>query len=472
MDKHCSTRAKMEVSEARVKRLMFAVLGLATGAGAAAWLLGARPVISLAHPVTAIGAATPVTVKVHSRSGVRRFRARVEQGPASAVLHEEAAATPRWKFWRARNRQAEFRFQAGRTAAPQLQDGPARLVLEAEADDWRGRRSTLAVDLTVRTRPPSLRVDAFQHYINQGGADLVVFTAGPETVESGLRLGPHQFRSWPAPGGPAGARFVLYAFPYDTPPGTAPVVYARDAAGNEATAAFWHRVFPRRFRTRDFVLTPDFLEKVVRQFPPATGDLLADFLRINRQLRVENNRQLSELRWKTEERFLWSRPFRQLADSQVEARFADHRRYYYQGQKVDEQDHLGFDLAVTANAPVVAANDGLVIFADFLGIYGNCIVIDHGFSLQSIYGHLSAVAVKAGQTVAQGQEIGRSGATGLAGGDHLHFSIQVDGVQTSAIEWWDPRWIQDRIWSRLPSGGPSAGVSPSGNMRLPRLVHR
>jgi murein DD-endopeptidase MepM/ murein hydrolase activator NlpD len=99
--------------------------------------------------------------------------------------------------------------------------------------------------------------------------------------------------------------------------------------------------------------------------------------------------------------------------------------------------------------PVVAANDGKVVFAGELGIYGNCVVVDHGYGLQSIYGHLSEIAVKPGDLLKKGQSMGRSGETGLAGGDHVHFSIQVDGVQVQPIEWWDEHWIQDRILSKL-----------------------
>jgi murein DD-endopeptidase MepM/ murein hydrolase activator NlpD len=134
----------------------------------------------------------------------------------------------------------------------------------------------------------------------------------------------------------------------------------------------------------------------------------------------------------------------------VESQFADRRSYIYKGKKIDEQVHLGFDLSVTAGIPVTAANSGKVVHADDLGIYGNCIVVDHGYGLQSIYGHLSRIDVKPGDMVQRGQELGRSGATGLAGGDHLHFSIQIDGVQTNAVEWWDDHWIQDRIRSKVP----------------------
>jgi murein DD-endopeptidase MepM/ murein hydrolase activator NlpD len=111
--------------------------------------------------------------------------------------------------------------------------------------------------------------------------------------------------------------------------------------------------------------------------------------------------------------------------------------------------HLGFDLSVVQHTPVVAANDGKVVWADRLGIYGNCIVLDHGYGLQSIYGHLSSIGVKVGDAVKKGQEMGKSGATGLAGGDHLHFTMQLDGVQINPVEWWDEHWIHDRILSKI-----------------------
>ena len=140
----------------------------------------------------------------------------------------------------------------------------------------------------------------------------------------------------------------------------------------------------------------------------------------------------------------------QLGNSKVESQFADQRSYIYKGKKVDRQMHLGFDLSVTKNVAVVAANSGKVVYAADLGIYGNCVAIDHGYGLQSIYGHLSSIDVKPGDSVKKGQTIARSGATGLAGGDHLHYSMQVDGVQINPVEWWDAHWIHDRILSKLP----------------------
>jgi murein DD-endopeptidase MepM/ murein hydrolase activator NlpD len=139
----------------------------------------------------------------------------------------------------------------------------------------------------------------------------------------------------------------------------------------------------------------------------------------------------------------------QLGNSKVEASFADHRTYFYKGKEVDQQVHLGFDLAVTEHIPVLAANAGIVVNADWLGIYGNCVIIDHGQGVQSLYGHLMSFDVKPGDKVTRGQQIGRSDSTGLAGGDHLHFTMLVGGQMVNPVEWWDPHWIADRVERKL-----------------------
>ena len=106
-------------------------------------------------------------------------------------------------------------------------------------------------------------------------------------------------------------------------------------------------------------------------------------------------------------------------------------------------------MASTANAPVSAANTGTVIPADYLGIYGNCVIIDHGMGLQSLYAHLSSIDVQVGDAVTAETVLGRSGTTGLAGGDHLHFAMLLHGRPVTPMEWWDPNWIEDRINRKL-----------------------
>jgi len=412
--------------------------------------LSATPAIAMDPPVKAIGASTPIKVQVAGPYGSRRFTAVLEQNGVRSAIFEQKKPAHRFLFMRLRETPHTFAFPAGKQQAPALKAGKATLIVEAQSNDFLGRTVSANYDVDVVLEPPRLVVDGAQHYINQGGCELVTFTVSGDWSEAGVKVGPYTFRSFPMPGRPANERFSLFGFSWDLPVDTVPHVYARNAAGTEVTGRFWFKVFPKPFRTRDLEITDAFLDKVVNQIDPGgSGDLLERFLRINRDLRKKNNQQLADLRLKTEERVLWNGPFSQLANSQVEAHFADVRNYVYKGKKVDQQVHLGYDLAVTARVPVVAANDGRVVWASDLGIYGNCIVLDHGYGLQSIYGHLSSMDVKVGDLVKKGQAMGHSGSTGLAGGDHLHFSMQVDGVQINPVEWFDAHWIHDRILSKL-----------------------
>ncbi len=305
-------------------------------------------------------------------------------------------------------------------------------------------------DVDVVTAPPRVTTDAEQHYINQGGTELVVFTPSGYWTEAGVKVGEGRYRAFPLPSNPDKQQFSIFAYPWDTPPTTMPIVYVANGAGAEATATFWTKITPKKFRSRDIEIDDKFLERVVPAIDHlSSGDLLERFLKINRETRKANNKTLSDLRLKSEPRMLWTGAFLPLNNSQVESVFADRRTYLYKGKKVDEQIHLGFDLAKVAHTPIPASNDGKILWASDNGIYGNCVVIDHGFGLQSIYGHLSEIEVKVGDSVKRGQEIGKSGATGLAGGDHLHFSMQVDGVQVNPVEWWDAHWIHDRILTKL-----------------------
>ena len=158
---------------------------------------------------------------------------------------------------------------------------------------------------------------------------------------------------------------------------------------------------------------------------------------------------LADLRLKTSEKLLWTGAFWRYG--KTESFFADSRNYVYKGKVVDHQTHLGFDLSDLQHAPVVAANDGQVVFAGNLGIYGNCIVVDHGYGLQSIYGHLSEIAVKPGDMVKKGVAMGRSGAMVLPAATISTSACRWTACRSTPVEWWDEHWIHDRILSKLPS---------------------
>jgi hypothetical protein len=414
-------------------------------------MMSTNTALEMTPPVKTIGVSTPVAVKLSNPHGVRHAIAYLEQNGARYPLYEETAPARRF-FWNRHVPSRTIAFQAGKSKVPNLKEGKARLIVEAVSNDLRGDASAAAYDVNVVLAAPRATPDGLQHYINQGGMELVTFTAGGSWSEAGVKVDKYAFRSFPLPGRDPGQRFAMFAYSWDLAPDIAPLVFARNAAGTEATAHFWFKLFPKKFRVRDFPLDDALMEKLVNSVDPtgtlAPGkDLLSRFLYINGELRRKNNQQLADLRFKTEEKVLWDGPF--IHYGKEEADFADVRSYIYHGQKVDQQVHLGFDLSDTQNAPVTAANDGRVVWASDLGIYGNCIVVDHGYALQSIYGHLREIDVKPGDMVKKGQKMGIAGQTGLAGGVHVHFGMQIDGVQINPREWWDEHWIKDRVLSKL-----------------------
>jgi hypothetical protein len=396
----------------------------------------------------------PLTVRAVNPHGVRAFRASLEQDGRSATLLDEEHPARRFLFWRgAPKAPQEFKFVAGQRTVPGLHNGKARLVLQAVSNDLLASTDHWNFDVDVNLNPPGAVADGAQHYIHLGGSELVGFRASGYWTEAGVRVGKYTFPSHPKPGGAEGERFSLFAYPYDVAPDTEPIVYVRNP-GQEATAHFWHRIFPKKFRTRTLDLNDKFLDKVIADVDPnGSGDKVARFVKINSQTRAENQKAIEQLAAKSEERFLWNGPFQQMENSKVESQFCDYRTYTYEGKKIDQAVHLGFDLATVQHAPILAANDGRVVHAGRLGIFGNCVILDHGYGLQSLYAHMSEIGVKVGDLVKKQQLLGKSGSTGLAGGDHLHFSMYLDGVAVNPVEWWDAHWIQDRILSKV---GPNA----------------
>ena len=445
----------------------FLLVVLVVALGMMVWkvLDKSAPSIQLRTQLKGIGVSTPVGLEVlDAKHRIKSVVMELSQGGRTISLPLAGGAVPAaetswWKFWTHPESKAAYRGLVGRKEIPDLQEGRAALRIVATNDSWgrffRGGQSELQMDLPVRFALPQVQVLSFPHYVNQGGAELIVFKISPGTSESGVKVGDHFFPSWPVKASTPETRLCLFAYAWNVDPATPARILARDDAGNETVSKFTYRLFPKKFRSDKIQLTDDFMSSVVPPIMSQTsgledqGSLLKNFLLINGQLRQANARELVAFSQQTASRFLWTQPFIQLGNSKVEASFADSRTYVYNGEAVDHQTHLGFDLAVIEHAPVVAANDGVVVHAGFLGIYGNTVIIDHGCGLQSLYAHLSSMVIKPGDNVQRGQEIARSGQTGLAGGDHLHFTMLLDGIPVNPVEWWDPHWIHDRIDAKL-----------------------
>jgi murein DD-endopeptidase MepM/ murein hydrolase activator NlpD len=358
-----------------------------------------------------------------------------------------------------------LRVPIGREQFESLVEGEATLTARAVRPllfGYRQAESSVSHTFEVRLRPPIINVQSQFHYINHGGTEMVVYRVSPAADETGVFVGEDVYPGFPASGaGIAGAddsMFVaFFALRWNQDRNTPITVYAVDELGNRSTAPFDKRVFDKQFRASTITVSDSFLSSVVPSILQNTPefrvddptDLLSSYVSINRDMRAENDAYIKSLAARTAPAILWEGPFRQLTNTAVESGFADQREYLYNGEVIDHQTHLGFDLASTAAAPVTAANRGRVLHAGWLGIYGNCVIVDHGMGLQSLYAHLSSLEVSEGDDVETGQQLGRSGSTGLAGGDHLHFTMLLNGNAITPIDWWSAQWVEDRIIRKL-----------------------
>ncbi len=453
-------------------RVVAALVVIAVAGLGGAWVWAGRaagPVLEVRQPGRFVGQKGSLELMVEAPGGrLTRIDAAIEQNGASfpVVTLTGGAGDD------ARRETADRLYiirPLGKASHPALTAGPARLVVRAARPVLYGLRhaeTTVVQDVQVRLEPPRVSVVSTKHYINLGGSELVVYRATPDDVESGVRVGHVVYRGYPASGAGITAdpslRVAVYALLHDQDVKTQMSVFAKDAAGNEVSVPLGDQVFPKAFRKSRIDVTDAFLARVVPaivsntpglDLPVTQSALVNSFVAINSTLRRQNAATIEALAAKSAPKMLWDAPFVQLGNSQVEAGFADHRTYVYSGREIDQQVHLGFDLAVTAAVPVASAQAGTVVLAEYLGIYGNCVIVDHGLGVQSLYAHLSSIDVKPGATVSKGQILGRSGMTGLAGGDHLHFTMLVGGRPVNPVDWWDLKWMQDRVFRKLAEAG-------------------
>lgn len=314
----------------------------------------------------------------------------------------------------------------------------------------KGNVAAQTFTLTFDSRPPAISVVSRAHNFTRGGSGLVTFTLNEPVSRVGVMFEDHFF---PAFAQPSGIYVSAITFPhYLKPDQFVPRIVAVDLAGNERQAGIYYRANDRSFRQRQINITDSFLDMTLPEFihqVPVFETPLATFLHINQEVRKENRAFVADFASQTSPQPLWEGVFLRQPRAAPLSLFADQRTYLYKGEEIDRTAHLGYDLASTTQAEIIAANTGTVVFSDFLGIYGLCIIIDHGIGVQTLYAHLSSSDVAAGQPVSRGDIIGRSGVTGLAGGDHLHFEVLVGGIPVQPIEWWDASWLTNNIDSKL-----------------------
>ncbi len=442
----------------RFAKLLVLLLLLASG-----WLFwtwdSSPPTVTWVNPPPALGKATKLTIDLAEEGrGIEAFKIQVFQsGRSHSLLEQQVDGSGSFFSTGSQQRTLELSLEP-LVEAGSLSEG--EVTLEVQVSDsgriglWSREisdRRSFVLDLT----PPRIEVMSRQHYLRQGGSQAVLYRVSESSPASGVLVGNRVFAGYPAPWKGDDVHVCLFALSHDEKAEMSLFVWAEDQNGNRARTRFQTEILPGRFRKRKINLSDGFFQSVLPEILDRVPEVkegatpLETFLEVNDRLRRINHQQIEEIARKSAARPLWDRTFIQLSNSKVESVFSDERSYYYDGNKVDDQTHLGFDLASVARTPIECSNDGVVAFADYLGIYGNCVIVDHGLGLHSLYAHLSAIQVEPGDRVSRGQSVGLSGQTGLAAGDHLHFSMIVQGVHVNPLEWWDPKWLKRHMLSKI-----------------------
>jgi murein DD-endopeptidase MepM/ murein hydrolase activator NlpD len=350
-----------------------------------------------------------------------------------------------------------------------IKNGPAELRVTAVDNSrlrfFSGNKTVASRKINLDLIPPAADLMSTQNYINYGGSAMVVYKTSPDVVKSGVTIGNYFFPGYKGKFADDDVYLVFFAYPYNVPPGESIYLVAEDAAGNRKTVGVPYTLKDVVYRKSNLNISDNFIQNVVIPLSGETGqvDSKQVFLKVNSEMRKKNEAKIREVSSKSTDDILWQGAFHQLTNSQVEANFADERTYIYNNEPIDKEYHLGYDLAVTRRYPIEAANSGIVVYAGDMGIYGNVVIIDHGMGVATLYGHMSSIDVKVGDRVSKKQILGKTGQTGLAAGDHLHYGVYVNGVAVRPVEWWDDKWIKDNVILKIDQAKAEFGTKSFEN---------
>ena len=325
-----------------------------------------------------------------------------------------------------------------------LRDGKAKIIVELRR--FFLLKESFEVSAVIDTQPPRVRIVYAPYTVLQGGSGGIRARVS-EPVDLYVEVGGRRFRSYKVE---EKTYISLFGIPVTVSTRDVIKVVAIDGVGNRTVIPLGTGIKRNNFRRLRIELKGK--EKAIRpKLETILGgvnenlNFVSLFKKVNEELRKESIKKLEEIGKRSSPERYWRGKFLQMRNSKVISRFGEFRRYTYGGKTISKSWHLGYDLASVKNAKVPAANSGVVVFAGDLGIYGNTVIIDHGYGLMSLYAHLADFKVKEGDFVKKGQIIGITDMTGLAFGDHLHFGILIDGLEVTPLEWWDAKWIRTRI---------------------------
>jgi len=403
-----------------------------------------KPVIKFDQEVKAIGKQRTIGIIFSdSKSGLSHLNVEIIQDNKGQILVDRKIPS--------RGKKQEVLPLTINAGELKLHDGPAVLKITATDHSLFKNQAILSQAIKIDTVTPQINLLKNMHYINQGGTGFVAYQPSKALASTGVYINNYLSPAHAILIDKKPSYITYFALPMNAGKTTTRItVFAKDEAGNETTIALPCVIKEKKFRADKMNLSESFLQQKMPEFQAMVPSLqgktpLEVFTYINSQMRNDNFLTIQKICQKSSDKELWEGTFLRMKNGAPMALFGDKRSYIFNKKVVGESIHTGVDLASNARAVIEAANKGIVVFTGSLGIYGNAIIIDHGLGLFSLYGHLSTIDTSVGKNVIKGEKIGLSGTSGLAGGDHLHFSIIIGGQFVNPQEWWDPHWIKDNI---------------------------
>ena len=396
----------------------------------------------------------PIKVKITDDSGVKFLRATLSDGKNSILLIKKLLSPSK--------KEVSIDIKFPRTGFVTNKKYFELTIEVTDSSKWNffsGNQIIKKSIIHVDTRRPELYIINNSYKIIRGGVATVVFKAYDENLKDlfiKTNFG-KVFR--PTPFYKKGYYISLLAWPSDKKSFKATIV-ATDKAGNTAKNRIKFYLKAKRYRVSKIKLKDSFLNGKITELAEENSNnaenmsKIEKFKFVNEILRAKNEQIIENITSKAPSSMIKNfkmNPFYPLKNAAAVTSFGDHRFFKYQGNLVSESYHLGLDLASISEANIISSNGGIVVFAKYNGIYGNNIIISHGLGVYSLYGHCSSMLVDDGEKIKAEQVIAKSGMTGLALGDHLHFGILVQGVEVRPEEWMDTNWMKDNIFDIIKS---------------------
>ncbi|QOP43132.1 M23 family metallopeptidase [Sulfurimonas sediminis] len=390
----------------------------------------------------------PLPLKIEDESGIKSYKVilRTKNGESellyNQLLYPEKAVS--------------LKLEPPRGASA-IKDKNIEIVVQAQdASKWNflnGNTAVKSFKLRIDKKRPQVNIVNNSYKISRGGAALVIFKAEDENLKELYIKSNHNKHFKVEPFYKEGYYIALLAWPVQDE-GFKATVVAKDSAGNVRKTYVPLYLKNKTYRLSKITISDKFLNgkiaELAEEFDETQGveDPLERFKIINENIREKNEALIHKLTSDVPQEMISDFKIKKmypLKNGKVVAYFGDHRKYYYKGQFISEAYHLGLDMASHAMAPIRTQNGGNVVFADYNGLYGNSPIIAHGLGLYTLYGHCSSLEVSAGDEVAPNSVIAKTGKTGYAMGDHLHFGVLVQGIEVRPQEWMDKKWIKLNI---------------------------